>query len=441
LNIDDGLAVEVLAEAALSTAALTVAPSGSEIEPMALSVIPFRPASLESATLIAQARVVRRTQTFTQTEATVSDDRGQEIARVFVAVAIRPLDPPPPPAGPLGAPFEGPAYTTADPYLRPLPPGVGPVPRELWERHDGLALVRLAVAGEVCLPIYRLLGFRPLDADRGRVTFGLIASDWICHRRGRVAAGVLAVVTRDLLSTTSLTVAPVGVRLGVTNVGVTFHRPVVPDGQDLVAVGCVTDHEGDSVVASAAIADSSGRPVLTAYQSSVLLPLRPRPAPRAEVTLTTVLFTDLVGSTARAAELGDGPWRTLLHEHAHDVRRQLQAFSGREIKSLGDGFLATFDSPARATRCARAILDATRRLGIDARAGIHTGECELTASDVTGIAVHLASRVLDNAGPGEVLVSGTVRDLLLGSELRFADRGRHKLKGIEGEWPLFALET
>jgi class 3 adenylate cyclase len=180
--------------------------------------------------------------------------------------------------------------------------------------------------------------------------------------------------------------------------------------------------------------------VAPAYQTAVLLPVPHRPPTASETVVATVLFTDLVGSTARAQALGDEQWRLLLRDHDDEVRRQLAAFAGREIKTTGDGFLATFDSPARAARCAAAIRAANQRLGLDVKAGVHTGECTFADGDVTGIAVHLAARVLERAAPGEVLVSGTVRDLLLGSELRFSDRGRHELKGIDGDWPLFALE-
>jgi class 3 adenylate cyclase len=151
-------------------------------------------------------------------------------------------------------------------------------------------------------------------------------------------------------------------------------------------------------------------------------------------------LTDIVGSTQQAERLGDTRWRELLDEHHAVIRKQLQLFKGREVKTTGDGFLATFDSPGRAVQAARAIRDGVRRLGLEVRVGLHTGECEVSGADVAGIAVHIASRIQTLAGPGEILVSGTVRDLVTGSGLRFADRGRHQLKGIEGDWPVFAVE-
>jgi class 3 adenylate cyclase len=154
--------------------------------------------------------------------------------------------------------------------------------------------------------------------------------------------------------------------------------------------------------------------------------------------LATVLFTDIVGSTAKMAELGDAGWRELLERHHAIVRSQLTRGRGREVDTAGDGFFAAFDGPARAIRCAKAIVDGVRELGIDVRSGLHTGECELVDGKVTGIAVHTGARVAAHAGPGEVLVSSTVKDLVAGSGLEFEDRGVHELKGIPGEWRLYA---
>ncbi len=159
-----------------------------------------------------------------------------------------------------------------------------------------------------------------------------------------------------------------------------------------------------------------------------------------DTVLATVLFTDLVGSTATAAELGDRRWRELLERHHAAVRGELARFRGREVDTAGDGFFATFDGPARAIRCARAVTDAVGGLGLEMRAGLHTGECELLADKVAGIAVSIGARVAAQAAPGEVLVSRTVKDLVAGSGIRFADRGTAELKGVPGEWQLYAVE-
>jgi class 3 adenylate cyclase len=156
--------------------------------------------------------------------------------------------------------------------------------------------------------------------------------------------------------------------------------------------------------------------------------------------LTTVLFTDIVDSTARAVELGDRAWRDLLTHHHAVVRQQLARFRGVEIDTTGDGFFATFDGPARGIRCAGAIIDAAHGFGIEVRAGLHTGECEVIDGKVGGVAVHLGARVAALAEPGQVLVSGTVRDLVAGSGLRFTDRGVREIKGIPGEWRLYSAD-
>ena len=157
--------------------------------------------------------------------------------------------------------------------------------------------------------------------------------------------------------------------------------------------------------------------------------------------LATVLFTDIVDSTRRAAEMGDRDWRALLDAHDAVVRSQLTRFRGREVNTSGDGFLAMFDGPQRAIRCAMAIRDAVQALGIEVRAGLHTGECEVRGDDIGGIAVHIGARVSVLAGPNDVLVSSTLRDLVIGSGLEFDDRGAHQLKGVPGEWHLFAVAS
>jgi class 3 adenylate cyclase/esterase/lipase len=163
--------------------------------------------------------------------------------------------------------------------------------------------------------------------------------------------------------------------------------------------------------------------------------------PQRDRILATILFTDIVDSTARAAELGDAHWNDLLERHHALIRRLLAQGRGVEVETAGDGFLATFDGPARAIRCAQEIVDAVRELGLELRAGLHTGECEQVDGKLGGIAVHIGARVAAEAEPGEVLVSGTVRDLVAGSGLEFEDRGPRELKGIPGAWQLYAVTT
>jgi pimeloyl-ACP methyl ester carboxylesterase len=164
-----------------------------------------------------------------------------------------------------------------------------------------------------------------------------------------------------------------------------------------------------------------------------------RESPAPDRVLATILFTDVVGSTARAAAVGDRRWSGLLETHHAAVRRELARFRGREIDTAGDGFLASFDGPARAIRCASAAIDSVRGLGLEIRAGVHTGECEVVGEKLGGIAVHIGARVAAKASAGEILVSGTVKDLVAGSGIAFEDRGVAELKGVPGSWPLYAV--
>jgi class 3 adenylate cyclase len=157
--------------------------------------------------------------------------------------------------------------------------------------------------------------------------------------------------------------------------------------------------------------------------------------------LSTVVFTDIVGSTEKASKLGDHRWKALLDRHHATVRSLLTRYRGTEIKTTGDGILATFDGPARAVKCAEGICQAMRPLGIEVRAGCHTGEIEMMGDDVGGLAVHIGARIAALAQPSEVLVSSTVKDLVAGSGLLFADRGEHELKGVPESWRLFAAES
>jgi class 3 adenylate cyclase len=166
-----------------------------------------------------------------------------------------------------------------------------------------------------------------------------------------------------------------------------------------------------------------------------------RPQRGDERVLATVLFTDIVGSTEHAAHVGDRAWRDMLDQHDAIVRERLDRFRGREIKTLGDGFVATFDRPAGAIRCAQEIVEQVIALGLSVRCGLHTGECELLDDDVGGIAVHISARVNALARGGEVLVSSTVKDLVVGSDLDFDDRGTHELRGVPGEWRLYAVSN
>jgi class 3 adenylate cyclase len=166
-----------------------------------------------------------------------------------------------------------------------------------------------------------------------------------------------------------------------------------------------------------------------------------RSAAEPDRILATVLFTDIVASTARVAELGDSQWREVLDRHSMAARAEIERYGGKLLKTTGDGLLATFDGPGRAIRCAKGIVDAVRQLGLEIRAGLHAGEVEVMETDIGGIAVHIAARVMAHAKPGEVLVSSSVPPLVVGSGIEFDDRGEHELKGVPGTWRLLGVKT
>ncbi len=197
-------------------------------------------------------------------------------------------------------------------------------------------------------------------------------------------------------------------------------------------------HALTAILAAVAVA-----PALARAGRSALARIHPRMSAWAagsgsERCVATVLFIDIVQSTARAAEVGDRRWRELLESYQALVRDELRRFNGREVDTAGDGFLAVFATPAQAVRCAVAIRDASRALGVEIRAGLHAGECEASGDKLSGIALHIGARVAGKAAPEEILVSRTVRDLVAGSGLEFDDRGEHRLKGLPGEWRLYA---
>jgi len=198
--------------------------------------------------------------------------------------------------------------------------------------------------------------------------------------------------------------------------------------------------DGDLLLANVQVTGVDGRTLAVGLQTAIAGERGDRRPPAdARRALLTVMFTDIVDSTRQAENLGDARWRRLLDEHDAVIRRQLESFGGREVKTTGDGFLATFESPGRALECADAIREGVAGLGLEIRIGLHSGECEISGADISGIAVHIASRIQQLAGPGEIIVSGTVRDLVAGAHFRFTDRGSQSLKGVEGDWRVFAL--
>jgi uncharacterized protein (TIGR00369 family) len=428
----------VLLEMALRSAAMAGAPAGMHVDTATLAASYIRSTAVDSGSFVARARVVNSGRVFTLAEGVVEDMSGRSLIQGIASMFVRPIVPSPPPLAVGLKPVDAPVYPTPDPYARPVP---------AWT-HDPaesfLSALQRTVRGEGPAPPWmQLFGIRMLDVGEGGVSLVMPASEWFCNLRRTIAPGVLAYLALVGLMAAPAAVTPVGQLPGVLSINFTFLRSVEPDGRELLARASLTHHADNLVVTTVEVTDGNGNSVALGQQSAVMRPFRParEPSERAERMLATVLFTDIVGSTEQAERLGDEEWHKLLSRHHALIRSELAIFKGREIKTTGDGFLATFDSPGKALQCARAIRDGVGRLGLTVRAGLHTGECEVSGTDVAGIAVHIASRVQSLAAAGEILVSGTVRDLVAGSALPFESRGRHSLKGIEGEWPLFAVTT
>jgi uncharacterized protein (TIGR00369 family) len=434
------LLFNALAETAAWVAVLTGAPPGMDVHTTTFSINFFRPCTPESESVIARARTLNTGPTFTHTEVALEDALGRLVAHAVVAAVLRSPDPPASPPA-LLEPVEEPTYPTPDPYRRTLPAGIGIVSREVLEAEDGVAVLRRVLFEDLPRPpLLWLFGASPVSVEPGKVIFEVPASQWLCAWRREVTAPVL-IDLGGMGGWAAMTAAcPAGSHVGVASGNIILFGTVPADGRPLVVEGRVADRQGDVMDAAATLTDASGRRVGMLRLTGLVQSSRRPPPTRTETLLLTLLFTDLVDSTRRVGQLGDERWREILAQHHALVRHQLEVSRGREVKTTGDGFLATFDGPNQAIDCARRIREGLHGLDVEVRVGIHTGQCEVSAGDVSGIAVHVASRVLSTAQPGEILVSGTVRDLLLGSDVKFEDRGRRGLKGIEGDWQLFALK-
>lgn len=437
LLADGSLDLAVVAEHALVMAALTGTPAGCEIHPAALSVHPLVATSVESETLVGRARIVRGGRKFIFVEATIEEASGRVVAFASASVV----------AGPAAASAEvaadDAAYRTPDPWQRSLPAEIFRLSR--WADRPGVEVfneLRTGSAGVV--PFQLLTGMEVVDVSRGSLTHALPASPWFRSRCPHVSPGVLAGLVSVTLGGAALTLSPGGMRTGTLDQSVTFLEHADTDGTALVARARVVHegvvHEGCTAVLECEVTDGAGTRVAYGHQTATLIPGHDRAAVLTERRMLTLVFTDIVASTERAARLGDEDWGGVLRSHHATVRRQLDVYRGTEVKTTGDGFLVSFDAPGRALHFARAVRDALRTDGTPIRVGIHTGETELSDGDVSGIAVHVAARVLDVAAPGDIVVSGVVRELAAGSGLAFTDLGEHTLRGIDAPLRLFAVD-
>lgn len=420
-EIYDGF-VDLTTTAALSVylTASTAAPPGADLRLVTLSVRYLRPLTIDDGSVIARGRILHAGSSYTTVETLVEDGLGRAVAHVTGSAVNVTLDPPPPPwAGVPDEPVLEPAYPTPDPMHRSLP----------------TSLDRTALP-----PAAAFVGMEVEEVSDIRAVATMPASGWFCNSRRDVEPGVVASLGNYTAALLTPRIAGPDHRAVTFETSMSLLGTVTADGRVLRSSASLNERVGDVFVVDARVEDADGVTVLLGRGTLQRQPRRSgqqsRPANR---VLLTVLFTDLVGSTERAGADGDAKWRTLLEEHHAIVRRQIEFHTGREVKTTGDGFLATFDSPSRAVQCAQAIRTGVAKLGLEIRAGVHTGECELMGADVAGLAVHVASRVQSAAAPGEILVSHTVRDLAVGSGLELVDRGIHELRGVSGDWPLFAV--
>ncbi len=436
-----GLEISAFVETVLVGVATTVLPAGVEADPLSLSINYFRPTRAQHGNLVARGRVVNTSSFFAFAEVEIEDPQGRQLAHAASQLAVRSIEPPPRPPPSELRPVEEPTYTTADPCLRPVPSAVPTT--ETFEQGDGLTVVRMMT--DQRSPHQELHGHQLLEVDEGRTVGTIPASEWFCRFSRHVAPGIVASIAQQQRSLATVTWRRPGDAFAGLEQHMRFYQPVRANGQLLriEAEARRTYRDGgDLSEATATIHDADGAVVarghtITAYVDSSKRQRRSKP--EVKRILATLLFTDIVGSTEHAERLRDARWRALLEEYRALVRTEIARCEGIEIDTAGDGFFARFESPARALQCARAAREAVKRLGIGIRAGIHTGECEVQGRNLTGIAVHIAARVQAAATPGEILATETVKSIVIGSGIRFEDRGEHSLKGIPGEWRLYSV--
>jgi uncharacterized protein (TIGR00369 family) len=421
-DVYDGY-VDLTATAELSThtAALTVAPPATYARTASMSLRYLRVCTVDNETVTVRGRVLHAGSNVTTVETVIEDALGRGIAHAVGSAVLELMDPPPPPLAQPLEPVEEPVYPSPDPSQRPLPSG---------ETSDGPAS-----------PLSRFLGIEFDEVSPGRTTATMPTTEWFCNAYREVTPGILGAFASAVARPIINQLTDAGERFLTINLNYSFLTPVPPDGRRLVAVATLGSRRNQMAIIDVEVSDSEGSIVMVEQGTGLVREATARPGQRPrERLLLTVLFTDLVSSTQQNVQLGDARWGESLDEHHSLVRRALSLHKGREVKTTGDGFLATFDSPTRAVRCARDIRAGLERLGLNITAGVHTGECDLVAGDVRGVAVNVASRIESVAEPGEILVSATVRDLVAGSGLTLIDRGAKELKGLEGDWILFAVE-
>jgi len=339
-TFDGTVECRLLMEAVLGFAVLTGAPPAHGVHPSTLTMNSLRPSTLQSDVIVARARTLNSGPRFTLAEVLVEDGMGRAVAHGTGTYLVRPIEPAPPPYEGTGSPIALPVYATPDPYLRPLAWS----PRDIPEEMTFLEVARAFITGDVPPPpVHQLLGIRVVDVGEGSCVLAMDASPWLCLRTADVMPGAIASFAHHLLGGAAATLVPLRHRMGILDQTVTFLHGVPADGRELLARATVTNRRDNFLVVHAELTDADGSVVAVGHQTALVSPPRERsPATGPDRVLATVLFTDIVDFTCRAEELGDSRWRELLEEHHAAVRRQLGLWKGREVKTTGDGFLATF---------------------------------------------------------------------------------------------------
>jgi class 3 adenylate cyclase len=436
-GVDVLVALDLLSVAATEIAGMTAVDAASRARLVALNAQAMRMARAADGPFSARGTVIHAGRTFVRVATSVQDALGRVVGHAIGALAVEPEGAPAAAHDIAAIPLR---YSGPDPSERPFP-GAG-FPMRSWDTHEPLEVFRAISTGELPTPnLNRLLGIQLLDGTEGSVTVAIPASMWFALQDETVDPTILNAVSAFSSGAAVMTLGSRDRIGGEVNRAIAFERKIPADGRTIIARATTRLQGARIMVCDVEITDPDGN--IAALEQALWLLVKRREdgavSPESERKLATVLFTDIVASTERASALGDARWREELEGHHAVVRQQLQIFRGHEVKTTGDGFLATFDSPARAVQCARAIRDRIQPSGLQIRAGLHAGELEATNDDIAGIAVHIASRILATCAPSEILVSSTIRDLTAGSGLRLEDRGAHNLKGLDHEWELFAV--
>jgi len=425
--------------AALEGASVTALPGGVDAVPMRFTFKAFRPAWPGRGNLVARARVVNDSNLYVFTEVQVEDPDGRHVAQGSLHSRVQPVEPAPPSPPETIPRVEVPVYETPDPWARSFPVSAFV---EIQEREDGVETMRGCGDGRHQMPVFNAWGLSLSELDAGRGTMTMPASEWYCALGSDVSAQALGAFCDMATWCTALSLQRVGTSVVVLDSGTRFLLPVRPDGRPLRATTTTTTIAPAQHLIDVRVHDADARLVAISSGAMELVDRAQRmrrPARAARRILATLLFTDIVESTTHAQRLGDTAWHRLLEEHNQVVRREVSRCNGTEVTTTGDGFLLRFDAPAHAIEAAQAIRRATTGLGLTIRAGVHVGECESDGTGLTGVAVHIASRIQAAAAPGEILVSSTVKELAIGSTHRFVDRGEHALKGVPEPWRLYAI--